>query len=155
MKRATLIAKTTVLILFALRVPALTAVAQISKTQQQVVKAVRYVWHAKGANQQVDAAQALRDIVLATDPITIDDRTIHTVASLLVLQNDATRYWVVEALGHFGSRARFVSPTLLRILNQRECMISETSSAPMIRDTLEQIGTPAPDRKCDHYLLPH
>ena len=154
MKRANFPARTAALALFVLSMPILTATAQISNTQHHVVHAVRNVWRAKGANQQVDAAQALRDIVLGADPTTIDDRTIHTVASLLVLKNDGIRYWVVEALGHFGPRARFISPTLLEILNKRECMISETSSVSMIRDTLAHIGTPAPDRKCDHYLLP-
>jgi hypothetical protein len=91
---------------------------------------------------------SMRGIVLSTDPNVIDDRAIRSLVSLLDLQNDATRYWVAEAIGHFGSRARFASPKLLDFLNKRECVIAETSSVSMIRSTLERIGTPEPERNC-------
>jgi hypothetical protein len=92
--------------------------------------------------------------VLATDQNEINDRTVHAVASLLEYKNEAISYWVAEALGHFGARAKFAAPELRAILDERECVIAETSSVPMIRDTLKRIGEPAPERKCDHYILP-
>jgi hypothetical protein len=116
--------------------------------------AIRLVRNAKGSNAKVDAAEHLRDEILATDASVIDDRTIHSVASLLDFNNDAISYWIVEALGHFGARARFAAPKLRSILDERECMVAESSSVSMVRDTLERIGEPAPERKCDHYTLP-
>lgn len=92
--------------------------------------------------------------MLATNPNAIDDKTVHAIASLLEAREEGIRYWVAEALGHFGVRAKFAVPKLRAILAERECMIAETSSVSMIRDTLERIGEPAPERKCDHYIVP-
>ena len=131
-----------------------TAIAKVQDSQGQILHAVDRVWRAKGANAMGIAAEHLRNTILVTDPKAIDDRTIHAIASLLEIQNEGIRYWVVESLGHFGPHAKFVSPKLLNILKKRECVIAETSSVPMIRDTLERIGTPAPERKCDHFVLP-
>jgi hypothetical protein len=135
-------------------VNAKTAFARVPDSKQRVVRAIRLVRSARGANAQVDAAQELRNIVLATDSSAIDDETVHSIASLLEFKNEAVRYWIAEALGHFGARAKFAVPRLRAILDERECMIAETSSVSMIRDTLERIGEPAPERKCGHYILP-
>lgn len=130
------------------------AAASVPDSRQRIVRAIELVRSAKGANAKVDAAQQLRNLVLATEANSIDDRTIHSVASLLDLNNEAIRYWIAEALGHFGARAKFAAPRLRAILSERECVVAETSSAPMVRKTLEDIGEPAPERKCDHYILP-
>ena len=58
--------------------------------------------------------------MLATYPNAIDDGTVHAVASLLKYRNDAIRYWIAEALGHFGARAKFAAPKLRAILDERE-----------------------------------
>jgi HEAT repeat protein len=128
--------------------------ARSSAPQRQVVQAIRVFRSAKGAIARDNAARQLRDVVFAADPKTIDDETIHAMASLLQSREESVRYWIAEALGHFGVRAKFAVPQLRAILDERECMIAETSSVGMIRDTLERIGEPAPQRKCDHYILP-
>jgi hypothetical protein len=137
-----------VLIVF---VHASAAVASVSDSQQ-IIQAVARVRSAKGAYEKVREVKAMRGTVLLIAPDAINDRAMHAVASLLDYKNDAIRYWVVEALGHFGSRAKFVAPKLLKILKAQECVIAETSSVQMIRDTMERIGTPAPpERKCAHF----
>jgi hypothetical protein len=130
------------------------ASAQAPNPHQRIARAIRLIRSSRGANAQVDAAQGLRNTVLATDPTTVDDETVHSIASLLEFRNDAIRYWTAEALAHFGVRAKFAAPKLRAILDERECAVAETSSVSMIRDTLERIGEPAPERKCDHYILP-
>lgn len=130
------------------------AAALVPQSQRAVLPAIQRVRNAKGINAKVDAAEQLRGTVLATDPRAVDDRTIHEVASLLDYNNEAIRYWIAEALGHFGVRSKFAVPKLRAILDERECMIAETSSVSMIRDTLERIGEPAPERKCEYYILP-
>lgn len=92
--------------------------------------------------------------MLASRAGEIDDPTIHDLASLLDIRLDSIRYWIAEALGHFDSRAQFAAPELRRILAEEECVIAETSSQDMIRQTLERIGSPVPAKKCDHYILP-
>ena len=139
---------------FVLHMNAQTAIAVAPVSQGRVMQAIQLVRSARGANAKVDAAQKLRNVVLAADQNAIDDKTVHALASLLECRNDAIRYWIAEALGHFGTRAKFAVPKPRAILDERECMIAETSSVPMIRDTLECIGEPAPVRKCDHYILP-
>lgn len=130
------------------------ASAQAPNPNQRIARAIRLIRSSRGVNAQVDAAQGLRNIVLTTDPRTIDDETVHSIASLLEFRNDAIRYWTAEALGHFGARAKFAAPKLRAILDERECVVAETSSVSMIRDTLERIGEPAPERKCDHHIRP-
>jgi hypothetical protein len=130
------------------------ASAQFPNPNQRIARAIRLIRSSRSANAQVDAAQGLRNIVLDTDPRTVDDETVHSIASLLEFRNDAIRYWTAEALGHFGARAKFAAPKLRAILDERECVVAETSSVSMIRDTLEHIGEPASERKCDHYILP-
>jgi len=143
-----------VIIVFIFLMNAHAAIAGVSDSQKQVVQAIQLVRSAKGAIARDNAARQLRNVVLATDPTTIDDETIHAIASLLQAREESIRYWIAEALGHFGARAKFAVPKLRAILDERECMIAETSSVGMIRDTLERIGEPAPERKCDHYILP-
>jgi hypothetical protein len=144
----------TVIVVFALLMSGQIATARVPNSEQRIVRAIERVRSAKGANAKVDAAQQLRNLVLATDAASIDDGTIHSVASLLDFNNEAIRYWIAGALGHFGTRARFAAPRLRAILAERECVVAETSSVSMVRDTLERIGEPAPARKCDHYILP-
>ena len=131
-----------------------TAFARVPDSQLRIARAIQLVRSAEGSNSRVDAAEQLRNLVFGTDASGIDDGTIHAVASLLEFNNDATRYWIAEALGHFGSRASFAVPKLLSILKEEECVIKETSSEGVIRDTLERIGQPAPREKCKHYLSP-
>jgi hypothetical protein len=129
--------------------------AAVSPAHQiDVVHAIRRVREISGPNEKTAAAEHLRDIVLTTRASDIDDQTIHAMASLLSIRLGSVSYWVTEALGHFGPRANFVAPKLRRILAESECVISETSSEDMIRDTLERIGSPAPPKKCDRYILP-
>jgi hypothetical protein len=132
-----------------------TALGVAPTSQRRVVEAIQLVRSARGANKKVDAAQKIRNAVLAVDPNAIDDETVHAIASLLDYRNDAIRYWIAEALGHFRARAKFAAPKLRAILNERECIIAETSSISMIRDTLEKIGEPAPERKCAHHIVPN
>ena len=143
----------TVAILFTfLRAPAIAA--GTSNSQLRIAQDVRSVWRTKKINAKVDATKRLRGLVLATPSSEVDDQTIHSIASLLQIKNEAIRYWVAEALGHFGQRAKFAAPELIAIVNERECMIEQTSSLPRIRDTLAKIGSPVPERKCDHYIRP-
>jgi hypothetical protein len=93
-------------------------------------------------------------VILAANANDIDDATIHATGSLLDTRYDSVRYWIAEALGYFGSRAQFAAPKLREILSERECVVAETSSVPMIRLTLEKIGTPVPPKKCDSYTIP-
>jgi len=133
-------------------VPKMAAVAPAH--QIDVVHAIRRVRVISGPNEKTAAAEHLRDIVLTTRASDIDNQTIRALASLLSIRLGAVRYWVAEALGHFGPRAQFVAPKLRRILAESECVISETSSEDMIRDTLERIGSPAPPKRCDSYIFP-
>jgi hypothetical protein len=144
----------TVIVVFVLLMSRQIATASAPDSKQRIIRAIELVRSAKGANAKVDAAQQLRNLVLATEADSIDDGTIHSVASLLDFNNEAIRYWIAEALGHFGARAKFAVPKLQAILSERECVVAETSSASMVRRTLENIGEPAPERKCDHYILP-
>jgi hypothetical protein len=144
----------TVIVVFVLLMSGQIATASVPNSKQRIIRAIELVRSAKGANAKVDAAQQLRNLVLATEANSVDDGTIHSVASLLDFNNEAIRYWIAEALGHFGARAKFAAPKLQAILSERECVVAETSSASMVRKTLENIGEPAPERKCDHYILP-
>jgi hypothetical protein len=142
------------IVILILSVSAHSSFALASASQRQVVQAIQIFRSAKGPNEKVHAAEQVRNQVFATDTNSIDDRTLHAVASLLESDNDAVRYWIADALGHFSARAKFVVPKLRAILDERECMIAETSSVGIIRDALERIGEPAPERKCDRYILP-
>jgi hypothetical protein len=144
----------TVIVVFVLLLSRQIATASVPDSEQRIIRAIELVRSAKGANAKVDAAQQVRNLVLATEASSIDDATIHSIASLLKLNNEAIRYWIAEALGHFGARAKFAAPKLRAILSERECVVAETSSASMVRKTLQRIGEPAPVRKCDHYTLP-
>jgi len=124
------------------------------QVNRNILEAVQRVQLAHDANHQVAAAEHLRTVTLETNSQLVGDREIHAIASLVDDRNDAVTYWVAEALGHFGQRARFIAPTLTEILDRRECMIAETSSVDMIRNTLKQIGSPAPPQNCSHYTLP-
>jgi hypothetical protein len=131
-----------------------TCAAHAKTAQSDVLHAIREVRKTTGPNEKMDAAEHLRDVVLAADANDIDDQAIHALASLLDIHLDSVRYWVAEALGHFGPRAKFAAPKLRRILSAEECVIAETSSEDMVRQTLERVGSPVPARKCDHAILP-
>jgi len=97
--------------------------ARASASQRQVVRAIQVFRSAKGVIARDNAARQLRNVVLAADPRTIDDETIHAIASLLQAREESIRYWIAEALGHFGARAKFAVPKLRTILDERECVI--------------------------------
>jgi hypothetical protein len=126
-----------------------------SPSTNLVIKEVRAVQRSSNAGKQIAAAEKLRNTAYQVDEAELDDRTIHTVASLLAVNNDGVRYRVADALGRFGTRARFAGPKLLEILKRQDYVIVETTSIFMIRRTPKGIGTPPPPRKCDRYSIPN
>jgi len=122
-------------------------------SSSRIMSAVRKVQQAKTKTDALAEAESLNKLVRELGTSDVDDRTLHSIASLLDIPNDGVRYWVAWSLGLFGARAKFAVPKLLEILKVADCYVADVSSSMTIRPALERIGVTPPAWKCEKYIL--
>ena len=118
--------------------------------ERQLSETIAKIRNGKTSNSRTDASEHLATLIRRIDPRKVDDTTLTEIISLLDTQEDSVRFWVADALGHFGPRAKVAVPRLLKILSEVECQRASLTSEPAIRLALVRIGeTPPPPPDCN------
>jgi hypothetical protein len=116
----------------------------------QLRSRIAKVRRAKTTAERLDAAERLVALTDGRDCSAVTNETIHSLVSLLDIEDDGVRMWVAAALGDVGPRASEAIPKLLSILSVSDCMIWDHSSAATIPIALKRMGVDPPSRNCIH-----
>lgn len=126
----------------------------IAKTRpdinHQLRSAIAKAQRTKPTAKRLEAAERLVALTDERDCSAVTTETIHSLVSLLDIDDDGVRMWVAAALGDIGPRASEAIPKLLSILSVSDCMIWDHSSAATIPIALRKMGRVAPVRNCNH-----
>jgi hypothetical protein len=117
---------------------------------QQLRSAIAKVRKGKTPADRRNAAERLASVTDERDCAAVTDETIHSVVSLLDIEDDIVQMWVAAALGDIGPRAKASVPKLLSILAVSDCKMWDISSAASIPVALKKMGVTPPPRNC-HY----
>ncbi len=117
---------------------------------KQIQMAITKIRKARTTTARLDAAERLVALTDERDCSEVTDETIHSMVSLLDLQDDGVRMWVAAALGDIGPRGKIAVPKLLSILAEVECRNWDHSSASTIPVALTRMGVTPPRGNCQH-----
>jgi hypothetical protein len=116
----------------------------------QLRSAITKVQRAKTPIAKYDAAVRLAALTDERDCSGVTDETIHSLVSLLDIEDDGVQMWVAAVLGDIGPRAKEAIPKLVSILAVSNCMTWDQSSAATIPIALTRMGITPPRRNCQH-----
>jgi hypothetical protein len=128
--------------------PSVKASAKSANIDQQLRIAVAKVRRTKSVVRRLDAAEHLAELTVNCDCGSVTDATIHSLVSLLDIDDDGVRMWVAAALGDFGGRAKEAIPKLLSIYSVSACEIHDRGSPATIPFALAKMGVTAPSPNC-------
>jgi hypothetical protein len=131
-----------------LLIPNAQASAKSSTIDHQFRSAIAKVRRTKTAVGRLDAAEHLAALTVNCDCGAVTDATIHSIVSLLNINDDGVRMWVAAALGDFGGRAKEAIPKLLSIYSVGACEIWDQGSPATIPIALAKMGVTAPVPNC-------
>ena len=114
----------------------------------QLRSTIAKVRRAKTTAERLDAAERLVALTDDRDCSAITNETIHSLVSLLDIEDDGVRMWVAAALGDIGPRASEAIPKLLSILSVSACMVADRGSAATIPIALTKMGETPPQINC-------
>lgn len=114
----------------------------------QLRSAIARVRRAKTLPEKLDAAERLVALTDERDCSAVTDETIHSLASLLDIEDDGVRMWVAGALGDIGPRASEAVPKLLSILSVSACTVADRGSLATIPKALTKMGVTPPAINC-------
>jgi hypothetical protein len=123
--------------------------AKDSMPTRHLQEAIADVRAGETPTARANAAEHLALVARETNPMSVDDKTLADMVSLLDSPEDSVRAWVAGSLGVLGPRAKPAVPKLLSILPKSDCLHVAVSSAPFIRLAITRIvGTPPPPPGC-------
>lgn len=128
--------------------PNVQASATSPSIDQQLRTAIAKVRRAKTVVHRFDAAEHIVALTDHCDCGAVTDDTIHSLISLLDIEDDGVRMWVAAALGDFGGRAKEAVPKLLSIYSVSACEIWDHGSPATIPIALAKMGVTAPTPEC-------
>ena len=124
----------------------------LAKTQpdinHQLRSTIAKVRRAKTTAERLDAAERLVALTDERDCSAVTNETIHSLVSLLDIEDDGVRMWVAAALGDIGPRASEAIPKLLGILSVSACMVADRGSEATIPIALTKMGVTPPPINC-------
>jgi hypothetical protein len=132
--------------LFAIANVSAGAESSIDERLRSTIAAVR---RAKTVSRRLEAAEHLVVLTDKCDCSAVTDDTIHSLVSLLDIDDDGVQMWVAAALGDFGIRAKEAVPKLLSIYSVSACLVLDRGSPATIPIALAKMGVTAPSPKCD------
>lgn len=119
-------------------------------------KAIAKVRAEQSPMARAKAAESLANLTHRVKPISVDDKTITDMVSLLDIPDDSVRAWTAAALGHLGRRAKVAAPKLLTLLAEGDCLEGDLTSAASIRPALKRMGVkPPPEPSYNDCHKPH
>lgn len=119
-----------------------------SDIDRQLKSAIAKVQRSKSVARRLDAAEHLVALTENCDCDAVTDDTIHSLVSLLDIDDDGVQMWVAAALGAFGSRAKEAVPKLLSIYSTSACKILDQGSPATIPIALAKMGVAVPSPNC-------
>lgn len=119
-----------------------------SNLDQQLRSAITKVRQAKTGPRRYTAAEHLLAITYNCDCKEVTDETIHSLVSLLDIDDDAVQMWVAATLGIFGTRAKEAVPKLQSIYSVSACKIQDRGSDATIPIALRSMGVTVTHPKC-------
>jgi hypothetical protein len=119
-----------------------------SNLDRELRSAIAKVRSAKTVAHRLAAAEHLLALTDKRDCSSVTDDTIHSLISLLDIDDDGVRMWVAATLGVFGMRARGAAPKLLTIYSVSACIVSDQGSDATIPIALKNMGVAVPHPDC-------
>lgn len=124
------------------------ASAKSTNLDLQLRAAVAKVRRTKSLVPRLAAAEHLAELTVNCDCDSVRDGTIHSIASLLDLDDDPVRMWVAAALGDFGVRAKEAAPKLQSIYSVSACEIHDRGTPATIPMALKKMGVTVREPNC-------
>ena len=119
-----------------------------NNVDQQFRIVIAKVRRTKSLVRRLAAAEHLAELTINCNCDSVTDDTIHSIVSLLDIDDDPVRMWVAAALGDFGVRAKEAVPKLLSIYSVSACEIHDRGSPATIPTALKKMGASAPNPNC-------
>ena len=135
-------------VLAGLMIPDVHALAKSTNIDRQLRIGVSKVRRAKTVPRRLDAAERLVKLTDQCDCSTVTDETIHSIVSLLDINDDGVQMWVAAALGDLGIRAKGAAPKLLKIYAVSACEVLDRGSPATIPLALAKMGVATPNPDC-------
>ena len=128
--------------------PSSQAGARSTNIDNQLREAIARVRRTKSVVHRLAAAEHLLALTDNCDCSAVTDDTIHSLVSLLNIDDDGVQMWVAASLGTFGGRAKEAIPKLLSIYSVSACQILDRGSPATIPIALKEMGVTAPKPDC-------
>lgn len=119
-----------------------------SNLDRQLRSAIAKVRTAKSVPLRLAAAEHLLALTDKSDCGSVTDDTIHSLVSLLDIEDDGVQMWVAATLGVIGKRAKGAAPKLLSIYSVSVCAVQDRGSASTIPIALKNMGVAVPVPNC-------